>query len=213
MIFCCIFFPLPRSRASSSNQEVQLNFASFRSGGFSIPHVLSTVSISPIPQPIPQLFTAPNTPKASLSNTTTARLSAHLTFSPNTCAAYVQGQVHSPSVAEYAISQSHTTCDLTTPQTFSKRFDDDANHKVRPAVRLQFHDPRVKVRPASPFIHPPLTPSPALYSFVPEVLPFHNGKHSHIQRSHSVEESARTSTPSSPRRTVSYVPLLLSLRR
>ncbi|KAF9645030.1 hypothetical protein BDM02DRAFT_3190066 [Thelephora ganbajun] len=53
-----------------------------------------------ISHPIPQYFTAPNTPKASLFNLTTARLFAHLTPSPNTCASYIQGQDLSPSVTE-----------------------------------------------------------------------------------------------------------------
>jgi len=151
--------------------------------------------------------------QAYLSNPRTARLFVHLTSSPNTCAAYLQGQDHSPSVTEYATSQSHSTCDLTASQAFSKCLDDDANHRVRPAVCLQFHDPRVKVRPASPFLYPHLKPSPALYLFTREVPPFHNGKHSHIQWSHSVEGSARISTPSNPRRTFSYVPISLSHRR
>jgi len=77
---------------------------------------------------------------------------------------------------------------------------------VRPAVCFQFHDPRVKVCPPSVFIHPPLTQSLALYSFVRKGLPSRNSKHSHPQWSHHVEESDSTSTPSSPRRTVSYVP-------
>lgn len=98
-----------------------------------------------------------------MSNPTTARLFAHFTTSPNTCASYIQGQDRSPSAIECEVSQSPTTCDLTTLQTFSKCLDDDADHRVRPAC-FQFHDPRVKVCPISVSIPPrphPIFKSPS----------------------------------------------------
>lgn len=146
---------------ASSNQEVQLNF---RSGGFSVSHVLFRVSISSthrarISHPNPQHFAASDTSKVSPSDLATARLFCSLDLSPNTCASYVQGQNHSPSVTGCAISQSPTTRDLTISQTFSKCPDDYTHHNVRAAACFQFHDPRVKVRRAASLsISSPLTP-------------------------------------------------------
>ena len=105
---------------------------------------------------------------------------AHLTSSPNTCASYVQGQDHSPSVTGCAISQSPTAYDLTTSQTSSKCPDDYTNHQLRTAACSQLHDPGVKVRPAFLFIHLLLTSPLVLRSLVREGLLFLNGKFSHL---------------------------------
>jgi len=110
----------------------------------------------------------------------TARLFAHLTSSPNTCASYIQGQEHSPSLSGCAISQPPTARDLTTPQTFPKCLGDYTNRQVRAAACFQFHDPRVEVRPASLPTPPPLTPPLALYLPVRGGPLFRNGKFPHL---------------------------------
>jgi hypothetical protein len=113
---------LPRSRAASSNQEVQFNFTirsnspSLMSSPESVSHPihLQNKNLTPCPS------SAPHSSQhlKGMSNPSSARLFAHFTISPNTCASYIQGQDHSPSVIEYELSESLSICDLTALQTF-----------------------------------------------------------------------------------------------
>ena len=162
-----------------------MNFGSFPPGGLSVPHVISRVSLSSHLQNH-NLTSKPTAPHSSqhLKGKPTRPNDrppfAHLTSSPNTCASYVQGQDHSPSVTGCAISQSPTAYDLTTSQTSSKCPDDYTNHQLRTAACSQLHDPGVKVRPAFLFIHLLLTSPLVLRSLVREGLLFLNGKFSHL---------------------------------